>query len=173
MNHLLRSLAPISDSAWQMLDGEARDRLVPALAARKLVDFSGPHGWEHSATNLGRTMALPGAPCDGVTARQRRVLPLMVASPAAAQSLSVLHTFSGPNKADGAYPFSGLIADSAGNSASSIASRSSTTEVSRMPAWGIKAHARGSGPRLRRCQLEKRRHRSLLIVVRLQEARSC
>ena len=77
MNHLLRSLAPISDSAWQLLDAEARERLVPALAARKLVDFSGPHGWEHSATNLGRTTALPGAPCDGVTARQRRVLALV------------------------------------------------------------------------------------------------
>ena len=30
---------------------------TPALAARKLVDFSGPLGWEHSATNLGRTSA--------------------------------------------------------------------------------------------------------------------
>ena len=34
---------------------EARER---HLAARKLVDFSGPHGWEHSATNLGRTTAV-------------------------------------------------------------------------------------------------------------------
>ena len=38
-----------------MLDDEARERLDPALAARRLVDFSGPHGWEYSATNLGRT----------------------------------------------------------------------------------------------------------------------
>ena len=58
MNHLLRSLAPISDAGWELLDEEARERLTPALAARKLVDFSGPHGWEHSATNLGRTAAL-------------------------------------------------------------------------------------------------------------------
>ena len=36
-----------------MLDDEARERLTPALAARKLVDFSGPHGWDYSATNLG------------------------------------------------------------------------------------------------------------------------
>ena len=49
MNHLLRSHAPISDSAWGVLDEEARERLTPALAARKLVDFSGPHGWSHSA----------------------------------------------------------------------------------------------------------------------------
>jgi uncharacterized linocin/CFP29 family protein len=52
MNHLLRSNAPISDGGWELLDREARERLAPALAARKLVDFSGPLGWEHSATNL-------------------------------------------------------------------------------------------------------------------------
>ena len=44
MNHLLRGHAPISDAGWSMLDEEARERLTPALAARKLVDFSGPHG---------------------------------------------------------------------------------------------------------------------------------
>ncbi len=77
MNHLLRSLAPISDSGWTLLDEEARERLTPALAARKLVDFSGPHGWEHSATNLGRTAPLASAPCDGVTGAQRRVLALV------------------------------------------------------------------------------------------------
>ncbi len=77
MNHLLRSLAPISDAGWKELDEEARERLVPALAARKLVDFTGPHGWEYSATNLGRTADVPTVPCEGVTARSRRVLPLV------------------------------------------------------------------------------------------------
>jgi uncharacterized linocin/CFP29 family protein len=76
-NHLLRSHAPISDANWKLLDDEARERLGAALAARKLVDFSGPHGWEHSATNLGRVSALSDAPCDGVSALQRRVLPLV------------------------------------------------------------------------------------------------
>ena len=77
MNHLLRSHAPISDAVWDLLDEEARERLTPALAARKLVDFSGPLGWEHSATNLGRTTTLSSPPVDGVEARQRRVLPLV------------------------------------------------------------------------------------------------
>jgi len=77
MNHLLRSLAPISDSAWQLLDDEARARLTPALAARKLVEFAGPHGWTHSAANLGRTTPLQSAPCEGVNGLQRRVLPLV------------------------------------------------------------------------------------------------
>ena len=77
MNHLLRSLAPISDSAWQLLDDEARSRLTPALAARKLVEFAGPHGWTHSAANLGRVDPLKSAPCEGVSGAQRRVLPLV------------------------------------------------------------------------------------------------
>jgi uncharacterized linocin/CFP29 family protein len=77
MKHLLRPHAPISDAAWKVLDEEARERLTPALAARKLVDFEGPHGWEHSATNLGRTSQLASAPCEGVTGLQRRVLPLV------------------------------------------------------------------------------------------------
>jgi uncharacterized linocin/CFP29 family protein len=76
-NHLLRSKAPISDEGWELLDEEARERLTPALAARKLVDFSGPHGWEHSATNLGRVTALKSPPADGVSGLQRRVLPLV------------------------------------------------------------------------------------------------
>jgi uncharacterized linocin/CFP29 family protein len=75
-NHLLRSHAPISEGAWKEIDAEARERLVAALAARKLVDFSGPHGWEHSATILGRVSAIDAPPCDGVLARQRTVLPL-------------------------------------------------------------------------------------------------
>jgi uncharacterized linocin/CFP29 family protein len=75
-NHLLRSFAPISDSNWALLDEEARQRLAVALAARKLVDFSGPHGWEYSATNLGRSEPLAAAPCEGVTAVRRKVLPV-------------------------------------------------------------------------------------------------
>ncbi|MGH2875017.1 MAG: family 1 encapsulin nanocompartment shell protein [Solirubrobacteraceae bacterium] len=75
--HLLRDHAPLSDSNWQLLDDEARERLTVALAARRLVDFSGPHGWRHSATNLGRAEPLSEAPCDGVTARRRRVLALV------------------------------------------------------------------------------------------------
>jgi uncharacterized linocin/CFP29 family protein len=76
-DHLLRSRAPISDAGWELLDREARERLAPALAARKLVDFSGPLGWEHSATNLGRTAPLSSSPSGGVTGLQRRVLPLI------------------------------------------------------------------------------------------------
>ncbi len=73
-NHLLREHAPISDAGWALIDEEARERLTVALAARRLVDFSGPHGWDHSAANLGRTEPISDAPCDGVVALRRRVL---------------------------------------------------------------------------------------------------
>ena len=75
MNHLLRELAPITGRAWAELEEEAKRQLTAALAARRLVDFSGPHGWQHGATDLGRTEPAPD-PGEGVTAVRRRVLPL-------------------------------------------------------------------------------------------------
>jgi uncharacterized linocin/CFP29 family protein len=79
-DHLLRSYAPIPAAGWQQIDDEAKSRLTPRLAARRLVDWSGPHGWTHSATNLGRTVALdttpPGTKSETAIARQRRVLAL-------------------------------------------------------------------------------------------------
>jgi uncharacterized linocin/CFP29 family protein len=77
MSHLLREHAPITARGWDLLDAEARERLTPALAARRLVDFAGPHGWEHSATNLGRVAEVVDVPGDGVAASQRRVLGLV------------------------------------------------------------------------------------------------
>jgi uncharacterized linocin/CFP29 family protein len=76
VSHLLREHAPITESGWELLDSEARERLQPALAARRLVDFAGPFGWRHSATNLGRTRPLADPPGQGVTAAQRQLLPL-------------------------------------------------------------------------------------------------
>ncbi|HET6172726.1 MAG TPA: family 1 encapsulin nanocompartment shell protein [Gaiellales bacterium] len=76
MSHLLREHAPISTESWARIDEEARERLTPALAARKLVDFAGPKGWQYSATNLGRTVVVK-APFDRVAGQQRRVLPLV------------------------------------------------------------------------------------------------
>jgi uncharacterized linocin/CFP29 family protein len=76
MNHLLRGHAPLTDSNWKLLDDEARDRLAGPLAARRLVDFVGPHGWEHSSTNLGRVDSVEVGE-EGVKALQRRVLPLV------------------------------------------------------------------------------------------------
>jgi uncharacterized linocin/CFP29 family protein len=75
VNHLLREKAPITDQGWEELDGEAKERLEPALAARKVVDFDGPHGWDYSAANLGRVTSLDAF--EGVSAARRRVLPVI------------------------------------------------------------------------------------------------
>jgi uncharacterized linocin/CFP29 family protein len=80
-NHLLRDHAPIPDRAWKAIDAEAKERLTPLLAARRIVDWVGPGGWRHDAMSLGRTDTLPTAPAGldaaaGVLLRRRRVLPL-------------------------------------------------------------------------------------------------
>lgn len=79
-DHLLRDLAPIPTRAWKQIDDEARGRLTPLLAARRVTEFAGPGGWRHDAMSLGRVSALPGPPPGGphgpVEVRQRRVLPL-------------------------------------------------------------------------------------------------
>jgi uncharacterized linocin/CFP29 family protein len=79
-DHLLRSLAPIPTEAWKAIDDEARERLTPLLTARKIADWAGPGGWQHSSATLGRVAPLdgppPGVSAEGVRTRGRRVLPL-------------------------------------------------------------------------------------------------
>lgn len=77
MNHLFRELAPIPDEAWSQIDEDARTRLVTYLEGRRLVDFSGPLGWQHSAVNLGRVEAVSAVPDPGVEAATRVVRPLV------------------------------------------------------------------------------------------------
>ncbi|TXL72501.1 bacteriocin [Vineibacter terrae] len=76
MNHLLRELAPISTTAWQEIENEAKRTLSITLAARRLVDFVGPQGWSASAVGTGRTEHI-ARPADGVDARIRQVQPLV------------------------------------------------------------------------------------------------
>ena len=57
MDLLKREHAPITDEAWEQVDDEARRVLKLHLAGRKLVDFSGPHGWKLGGVNTGRLEA--------------------------------------------------------------------------------------------------------------------
>jgi len=77
MNHLMRELAPVTDAAWAQIDAEAERSLKHFLAARRLVDFSGPHGWQHAAVDMGRTNELVSGSLGRVEVAQRRVLPMM------------------------------------------------------------------------------------------------
>jgi uncharacterized linocin/CFP29 family protein len=77
MNDLLRELAPISAQAWKLIEDEAKSTLTRMLAARKLIDFTGPLGWESSAVSLGRTDAADPSAERGIRARLRKVQPLL------------------------------------------------------------------------------------------------
>ena len=77
MSPLLRELAPVTAEAWALIEEEAKRTLKLKLAARKLVDFSGPLGWEASAVNTGRIEGLSEAPAEGVDARVRKVQALI------------------------------------------------------------------------------------------------
>ncbi len=61
MDDLKRDLAPLSKLAWTELEEQARQTLKRALAAPKLVDFTGPLGWSVSSIGLGRqeTVTVP------------------------------------------------------------------------------------------------------------------
>jgi uncharacterized linocin/CFP29 family protein len=77
MNSLYRELAPISESAWKQIETEASQTLKRTLAARKLVDFDGPHGWDLSSIDHGRVTTLRNTPYAGTEACLRRIQPLL------------------------------------------------------------------------------------------------
>ncbi|HEY4331956.1 MAG TPA: family 1 encapsulin nanocompartment shell protein [Ilumatobacteraceae bacterium] len=73
----MRDRAPLSDRAWAEIDAEATRSLKHFLAARRLVDFQGPLGWQHSSVDLGRVHVLDGGPMPGTSSALRKVLPLV------------------------------------------------------------------------------------------------
>jgi uncharacterized linocin/CFP29 family protein len=76
VNHLFRELAPITAAGWAAIEEEAASTLRTYLTGRKLVDFSGPHGWEESAVDLGRVEPVKSPHAD-VGASKRVVQPLV------------------------------------------------------------------------------------------------
>lgn len=77
MNHLLREHAPVTDAAWAEIDQEAKRTLDHFLAGRKLIDFTGPKGWEHPGEPTGK-LEPAGTLQDGsVQARTRVVQPMV------------------------------------------------------------------------------------------------
>jgi uncharacterized linocin/CFP29 family protein len=77
MNHLRRELSPLTPRVLAAIESEAKQTLATYLSARKLVEFSGPHGWEFSAVSLGKVQ---DTKLDGdatIIAKQRLVQPLI------------------------------------------------------------------------------------------------
>jgi uncharacterized linocin/CFP29 family protein len=77
MDILKRTLAPITTEAWKEIDDWAQTVLKGNLSARSLVDFNGPHGWAHSAVNLGSVRFQPHTQDKGIQWGQRKALPLV------------------------------------------------------------------------------------------------
>ena len=77
MDLLKRELAPLTSAAWTQIDDEARRVLKLHLAGRKLVDFSGPHGWEFGGVNTGRLNHVERVPVEKVGHAIREVRPLV------------------------------------------------------------------------------------------------
>lgn len=77
MNHLLREKAPITDAGWAEIDEEATRTLTHFLAARKVLDLAGPHGWEHAAEPTGKAPEVGSLRGGAVTARAREVQPMV------------------------------------------------------------------------------------------------
>jgi uncharacterized linocin/CFP29 family protein len=77
MNLLKREIAPITPEAWKEIDQEARRVLTVHLAARRIVDVDGPHGWGLAAVNTGVLDLFEAEPQEGVSAGLRKVQPLV------------------------------------------------------------------------------------------------
>ena len=76
MTLLNRSLAPINDEIWSLLNEEARDYLSLKLTGRKLVDIAGPKGSEFAAVNTGDVKQIE-SPEANTELMSRTVIPLV------------------------------------------------------------------------------------------------
>jgi uncharacterized linocin/CFP29 family protein len=74
---LRRSLAPVTDAAWREIDAQAAQIIRGNLSGRLVADFTGPHGWELGAVNLGRVDISEKKAVGGVHWGIREVLPLL------------------------------------------------------------------------------------------------
>ncbi|HEX4474222.1 MAG TPA: family 1 encapsulin nanocompartment shell protein [Polyangiaceae bacterium] len=101
MDLLKRDLAPITTDGWTQVDEEARRVLELHLAARKLVDFSGPHGWSLGGVNTGRLKHIEKGPIAEVRHAIRDVRPLVeLRSPFSLDILELDYASRGANDLD-------------------------------------------------------------------------
>jgi uncharacterized linocin/CFP29 family protein len=77
MDHLRRALAPVPTAAWDQIDEEAQRTLRLTLAARRVVDVTGPTGWQTDALSSGVVELVAPPPASQVAARVRRPVPFL------------------------------------------------------------------------------------------------
>lgn len=54
MDFLKKTLAPVTNEAWDQLNEEATDILTSVLSARRFIDVDGPYGLDFGAVHTGR-----------------------------------------------------------------------------------------------------------------------
>ncbi len=59
MEWLRRTAAPLSEKVWKAIDDTASAMFKQTVVARRIVDFDGPRGWNHVATQLGTFKPAP------------------------------------------------------------------------------------------------------------------
>lgn len=77
MDILKRSLANITDKAWDEIDLQASKVIKANLSARKFMDVKGPLGLDYAAVSLGKLSVPEAQKESGVNYGIRQVLPLV------------------------------------------------------------------------------------------------
>lgn len=77
MDILKRSLAPITEQAWEKIEKEAKSVLTNNLSARKFVDVIGPKGFDYTVVGLGRLHVPAEQPYEGVSFGIQQTQPLI------------------------------------------------------------------------------------------------
>ncbi len=78
MDILRKSMAPISDAAWEEINETAVEVLTSVLSGRKFLDIEGPKGWDYAALSTGR-IQVPANQKGAVKYGTHQVLPLVEA----------------------------------------------------------------------------------------------
>ncbi|KOH45249.1 family 1 encapsulin nanocompartment shell protein [Sunxiuqinia dokdonensis] len=77
MNILKKSIAPITDKAWEEITDRTKQIMGTYLTARKFVDIEGPTGLEQGGISTGRLIVPENQSDDGVNYGIREMLPFI------------------------------------------------------------------------------------------------
>ena len=77
MNILKKSIAPITDKAWEEITDRTKQILATYLTARKFVDIDGPNGLEQGGVSTGRLIVPENQRPEGINYGIREVLPFI------------------------------------------------------------------------------------------------
>lgn len=77
MNILKKSIAPITDKAWEEIADQTKEILRTYQTARKFVDIDGPNGLEQAGVSTGRLVVPENQSDKGINYGIREYLPLV------------------------------------------------------------------------------------------------